>query len=60
MDLLDDSDSSNSSSGGGNKRIVGGGFDIRSYYLNRLTKNPRYDNDLFDFETGKGSQNSKR
>lgn len=56
MDLLDDSDSSNSSnssSGGGNKRIVGGGFDIRSYYLNRLTKNPRYDNDLFDFETGK-------
>jgi len=59
MDLLDDSESSNSSSGGGTKRIVGGGFDIRSYYLNRMTKNPRYDNDLFDFETGKVHKSSK-
>ena len=58
MGLLDDSSgssgSSGSNSGGGfGKEMVGGGYDIRSYYLNRMTKNPRYDNDLFDFETGK-------
>lgn len=64
MDLLDDSSgsnsgSSNSESSGGGKKIVGGGFDIRSYYLNRMTKNPRYDNELFDFETGKVHKSKK-
>ena len=60
MELLDDSSGSSSkSSSGGGKKMVGGGYDIRSYYLNRMTKNPRYDNDLFDFETGKVHKSSK-
>lgn len=59
MDLLDESSGSSGSSTGGGKRMVGGGFDIRSYYLNRMTKNPRYDNELFDFETGKVHKSNK-
>ena len=55
MGLLDDLDSDEDSSSGGamTPRMTGGGYDLRSYYLNRLSKNSKYDNELFKFTTGK-------
>ena len=58
MGLLDELDSDEDESFGGS-RMVGGGYDLRSYYLNRLAKNSKYDNELFNFTTSKTHQSKK-
>lgn len=60
MGLLDELDSDDEESFGGySNEIKGGGYDLRSYYLNRLSKNAKYDNELFKFTTGKSHQSKK-
>ncbi|MEL0212482.1 MAG: hypothetical protein VW891_18205, partial [Novosphingobium sp.] len=60
MGLLDELDSDEDESFGGySNEIKGGGYDLRSYYLNRLSKNAKYDNELFKFTTGKSHQSKK-
>jgi hypothetical protein len=62
MGLLDelDSDDDDESFGGYSNEMIGGGYDLRSYYLNRLTKNTKYDNELFKFTTGKNTTMTKK
>ena len=62
MGLLDelDSDDDDESFGGYSEEMRGGGYDLRSYYLNRLTKNTKYDNELFKFTTGKNTAMTKK
>jgi len=61
MGLLDelDSDDDEDYFGGYSSEIKGGGYDLRSYYLNRLSKNTKYDNSLFKFTTGKSHHSKK-
>ena len=60
MGLLDELDSDDEDIFGGySNKIKGGGYDLRSYYLNRLSKNSKYDNELFKFTTGKSHQSKK-
>lgn len=60
MGLLDELDSDEDESFGGySNEIKGGGYDLRSYYLNRLSKNAKYDNELFKFTTGKSHHSKK-
>ena len=60
MGLLDELDSDDEDIFGGySNKIKGGGYDLRSYYLNRLSKNAKYDNELFKFTTGKSHQSKK-
>jgi len=60
MGLLDELDSDDEEYYGGSSEIMrGGGYDLRSYYLNRLSKNAKYDNELFKFTTGKSHHSKK-
>lgn len=61
MGLLEELDSDDEDLYGGySSKIEGGGYDLRSYYLNRLSKNAKYDNSLFKFKSGKNTTNTKK